>query len=154
MKKKILLRIILLILIFIWMYIVFGFSKHTGETSSSLSSRIANFFTNDENIVRIIEPIIRKIAHLSEYALGGFLIYGFLLTFEISSKKQIIISILLGIIYAITDEVHQLFVPGRSGQVKDVYIDSLGVILGVCVLLFIVKIVQFVKSKSIQNNKV
>ena len=154
MKKKILLRIILLILILIWMYIVFGFSKHTGETSSSLSSRIANFFTKDENIVRIIEPIIRKIAHLSEYALGGFLIYGFFLTFEITSKKQIIISILLGIIYAITDEIHQLFVPGRSGQVKDVYIDSLGVILGVCVLLFIVKIVQFIKSKSIQNNKV
>lgn len=154
MKKKMLLRIILLILIFIWMYVVFGFSKHTGETSSSLSLRIANFFTNDESIIRIIEPIIRKIAHLSEYALGGFLIYGFLLTFEMNSKKQIIMSILLGVIYAITDEVHQLFVPGRSGQVKDVYIDSLGVIIGVCALLFLVKIVQFINHKSIKNNKV
>ena len=85
---------------------------------------------------------------------GGFLIYGFLLTFEMNSKKQIIMSILLGVIYAITDEVHQLFVPGRSGQVKDVYIDSLGVIIGVCALLFLVKIVQFINHKSIKNNKV
>ena len=88
--KKIVIRIILIILILFWMYVVFTFSASNGDSSSSLSKSVASFFTNNEDIIEIIEPIIRKIAHLSEYALGGFLIFGFFLTFNISLKKKII----------------------------------------------------------------
>ncbi|MCI8310512.1 MAG: VanZ family protein [Clostridia bacterium] len=145
MKKNIL-RVVLLILIFLWMYVVFGFSKDSGEASSGLSTKIASLFSKNENVISAIEPIIRKIAHLSEYAAGGFLFYGFFLTFKINPKIQITISILLGVIYAITDEIHQLFVPGRSGKIQDVCIDSIGVVIGVCVLLFFVKIIILIKD--------
>lgn len=70
--KKIVLRIILIILILLWMYIVFGFSASDGDSSSSLSQRIAGVFTDNQETIQILEPIIRKIAHLSEYALRWF----------------------------------------------------------------------------------
>jgi VanZ family protein len=146
MNKKIL-RILLIIMIFFWMYIVFGFSNANGDASSSLSIRFAKIFSKKEDVLLILEQIIRKIAHLSEYACGGMLFYGLFLTFEMNPKKQIILASLLGIMYAVTDEIHQLFVPGRSGQFKDVCIDSIGVVLGVCILLFIVKIVKLIKDK-------
>ena len=67
MKKITILRIILIILILLWMRLVFGFSSDNAETSSSISLRIAKFFVQDEEKAEILESIIRKIAHLSEY---------------------------------------------------------------------------------------
>lgn len=90
--KKIVLRIILIILILLWMYIVFGFSASDGDSSTSLSQRIASIFTDNQETIQILEPIIRKVAHLSEYACGGFLIFGFFLTFDIKMKNRIIFS--------------------------------------------------------------
>ncbi len=153
MKKNIL-RIFLIILILGWMYLVFGLSGDDGDTSSGLSMRIARLFSKSDEILSILEPVIRKLAHLSEYAYGGFLIYGLFLTYNISAKKQFIFSIILGVFYAITDEVHQLFVPGRAGKLQDVLIDSIGVFLGVCALLFIVKIVQIIINKNKGEEKV
>lgn len=67
MKKNIL-RIILIVLIILWMRLVFGFSSDDAETSSSLSFRIANFFVKNKEAAESLESVIRKIAHLSEYA--------------------------------------------------------------------------------------
>ncbi len=91
MKKKIL-RIVLIILIILWMYMVFNFSASNGDSSSSLSQRVASLFTKNEETIKVIEPIIRKIAHLSEYAYGGFIIFGFFLTFNFEINKKIIFS--------------------------------------------------------------
>lgn len=148
MKKNIL-RIILIVCILFWMYTVFGFSKHTGEVSSGISTKIAKLFSNDEDVIITLEKIIRKIAHLSEYAVGGILFYSLFLTFKMSAKKQVIFSILITTIYAITDEIHQLFVPGRSGKITDVGIDVIGISIGICGLLFIIKIIQKIKNKAV-----
>ena len=67
MKKNIR-RIILICLIITWMYVVFGLSGDNGKTSSGLSISVSRIFSENDDIVFIIEPIIRKIAHLSEYA--------------------------------------------------------------------------------------
>lgn len=147
MKKNIL-RIILIILILCWMYVVFGFSNAGGEESTGISMRIAEFFVKDKTYIHFVEQIIRKIAHLSEYAIGGFLVYGLFLTFNLKSKTQFIGSWIFITIYAITDEVHQLFIPGRTGKVTDVLIDSLGAIIGICVLLLIVKIFSYLKNEN------
>ena len=66
MKKKIL-RILIIVLILLWMRLVFGLSNDNAEVSSSLSLKISKIFTQDERILHILEPIVRKIAHLSEY---------------------------------------------------------------------------------------
>ena len=73
MKKNIL-RIFLIILILLWMWLVFGLSSDTGETSSGISYNIAKFFANTEEKAKKLEPIIRKLAHLSEYATGRIFI--------------------------------------------------------------------------------
>ena len=66
MKKNIL-RIFLIILILLWMRLVFGFSSDNAERSSTLSLRISKIFTSNEEKLEIVEPIVRKLAHLSEY---------------------------------------------------------------------------------------
>ena len=68
MRKKTVLRIIILALIVVWMIIVFGLSNQNGDTSSGLSRKIAGWFSDDEETILKIEPYIRKLAHLSEYA--------------------------------------------------------------------------------------
>lgn len=68
--------------------------------------------------------------------------YGLFLTFKLNSKKQVIFAGVMGIAYAISDEIHQLFVSGRAGQVQDVVIDSIGVILGICILMLFIKTIK------------
>ena len=141
MRKKIFLRIIILIAIVIWMLMVFSLSNQNGAESSSLSRAITNFFTNDSEKIEFIEPYIRKIAHLSEYAFGGFLFISFFMTYNFSDRKRLILSFFIGTEYAIIDEIHQLFISDRSGQITDVFIDSIGVALGSCITMLFYKIV-------------
>ena len=67
MKKKIIIRIILIILILLWMWLVFGLSNDNAEKSSSLSLKISKIFTKDKKVLKTLEPVVRKLAHLSEY---------------------------------------------------------------------------------------
>ena len=75
MQKKTVLRIIIFTLIILWMISVFLLSNQTGESSSSLSKKIASLFTSDEATIEKIEPYIRKLAHLSEYAVRRNIIF-------------------------------------------------------------------------------
>ena len=68
-KNIVIKRIILLVLIILWAVFVFGFSSQTGNESSGLSRKIAELFFKTEEALAIAEPIIRKLAHFSEYAL-------------------------------------------------------------------------------------
>jgi VanZ family protein len=73
------------------------------------------------------DTILRKGAHVTEYA-----ILGLLLMRAICREAP---AFLLGIAYAITDEVHQHFVSGRHSSPLDVAIDSTGVLIGVLVFV-------------------
>lgn len=146
MNKKKILRIILIVLIILWMIIVFKFSHAQGSSSSGISKKIAKIFFEGKKYINFAEAIIRKIAHLSEYAVGGILLYDLFLTFDINAKIQFIGAFSITTLYAISDEVHQLFVPGRSGRIIDVFIDMQGIILGMCAVLLILKIVLACKK--------
>jgi VanZ family protein len=56
--------------------------------------------------------------------------------------RSIVLALLICVLYAISDEVHQLFVPGRGGQVKDIIIDSAGATVGIGVYLLISRVVK------------
>ncbi len=140
MKVKNIKRIIYLILVIIWMIIVFSFSNQNGTKSQGSSDIITNkiveisddyFALNIKSSEDTISFVVRKLAHFSIYFLGGILIYNFINTFSINKKYIIIFSIVLGVAYACTDELHQLFIDGRSAQMMDVFIDSCGVVLAV-----------------------
>lgn len=127
-----------IILVIIWMSIIFILSSYNGNDSSEQSGVIVNFLANILNInnIELLNLIIRKFAHFTEYSILGFLVMNLVKDYN---KKYIIISIITCIIYAVSDEVHQLFVPGRSCQLMDVLIDSFGSIIGIYLykLLFI-----------------
>lgn len=149
MKKNIT-RIILAILLLGTFYIIFGFSGQDGEESSGLSRKETEFITdnifqlsNESKIHCIdqLEYIIRKLAHFSIYTVVGILLMGFVSTYEIEKIKKIYISIVVGIIYATSDEIHQAFIPDRSARLTDVIIDTMGIVLGIIIVLIFMKLV-------------
>ena len=122
-KLKIhILRAVLIFLIFCSFAIIFGFSNQDGEKSGRISRKVTEmvikFFSeelqNNQKLEVRIHKIVRKIAHFSIYSLVGFLILGLLKTYELKEKTRVFMSILFGFIYASTDEIHQLFIPGRA----------------------------------------
>ena len=154
MNKLKILRVILIILIILWTCLIFLFSSQDGGESSGFSRKFVEFFVKDPEMVDKIEPYVRKLAHFSEYGLGGVLFISLFSTYDWSDRRKIITSISLGVWYAILDEVHQLMVPGRSGAFKDVYIDSLGIVTGVIGMLIVIKIFEIIKNKRNTKNKV
>ena len=143
-------KIITIILIIAWMTLVFYFSNQISDESSKLSGEITQAILNFFNILEgktleqqsAIETIIRKLAHYSIYTIGGILILSHVNLYKISANKKVIVSQLIGTLYAATDEIHQLFVPGRSGETRDVCLDSLGVITGIIITLIIQKMIK------------
>lgn len=152
-KKTKIKRRIFLVLIVIWALFVFNLSSQTGSDSSGLSRMIVELFTKDEAIINIVEPYVRKFAHFSEYALGGVLFMGLCNTYDWSDRKKLLISISLGIWYAISDEVHQILVPARNGNIIDVWIDSLGIATGSCVMMVNYKIKEIILNKKLAKAK-
>lgn len=132
-KVRIIIRRILIILLVIWMVLVFGLSNQNGEESGNLSRMVANFLAGGDTVkAETLEPIVRKVAHMTEYAIGGMLFYGITLTYpEGTRKKKIILSFAFVILYAASDELHQLYISDRSGNIKDVFIDTCGGALGI-----------------------
>lgn len=151
-------RTIIMILLLATFVTIFHFSSQNGEESGNLSGRIAKFLveklpiTNTKQTLKRTEAIIRKIAHFSIYTLLGFLLMSFISTYHLKENRRIVISFLIGSLYAISDEIHQKFVADRSCQITDVILDSMGVLLGILVLLFVFEIYQKIKTKIKYKN--
>ena len=127
-------KIIKLLLIIIWLLVIFLFSNQDGSTSTSLTNGILEkylFFVDSD----IFFMIIRKMAHITEYFILGILVLNFINEFKID--KKIVVSILICFILASFDELHQLFIPDRTGCLLDVFIDMIGASLGILILSLI-----------------
>lgn len=120
-----------IILVLIWMIIIFIMSSFDATESANQSNFIVNIITNIFKIenIEVLSFIIRKLAHFTEYLILGFLTINMLNKNDIS--KKYLISILICLIYATSDEIHQIFAPGRACQIKDILIDSIGSITGI-----------------------
>lgn len=127
-------KIIKLLFIIIWLLVIFLFSNQDGSTSTSLTNGILEkylFFVDSD----IFFMIIRKMAHITEYFILGILVLNFINEFKID--KKIVVSILICFILASFDELHQLFIPDRTGCLLDVFIDMIGASLGILILSLI-----------------
>lgn len=152
-------KIISTILVILWMLIVFYFSHQQGTGSSSTSKKVSTIIVNifdikhemqteqKNELIEKIEPYIRKLAHFTIYAVGGILIINCMYVYGEKYKKTVLSASGIGIFYAITDEIHQLFVNGRSGKVTDVIIDSIGIFTGIVAYLIILKIIKIIVDK-------
>ena len=121
------------------MMIIFQFSMQDGEESAGLSLTIVHMILKIFPFIKnqdLLHFIIRKAAHMSEYALLSLtFVYGFYKSNFVISKVCLY-SLLCTFLYACSDELHQLFVSGRAGQFTDVLIDTTGgVIMIVCLFI-------------------
>lgn len=157
MKEKMITRIIFSILILGILTTIFIFSNQNGSESKSVSEKFmqsvidiypkTSKLSNKEkqNLVLKSQPFIRKTAHFTIYMVAGFLIMGFLSTYNLKISKRLIITISLGVIYAIFDELHQGIVGGgRTPRIFDVFIDTLGVLTGSAISLFITNLKNYI----------
>jgi VanZ family protein len=128
------------------MAMIFYFSSRTATESTSQSDSILNWLTDIFGDNVFTNFIVRKTAHCLEFAGLGFL-FNIALYFT-TTKKQIIISIALTSAYAVTDEIHQLFVEGRSCEVTDWAIDTAGAIIGTIVFVIMCAIITKIVKKT------
>ena len=137
MKKK----HIFLLLCFLWMLIIFLFSNQPADDSQGLSNTVIEILQNILHVdilhgegwlLDIVSFIVRKAAHMSEYAILGILYVCVLRAYGV--RHAWLFAFFGVVLYASTDEFHQLFIEGRSGQIKDVWIDTCGGLLGLIAL--------------------
>ena len=152
-------KIIRISLVVVWMLIIFSFSQVKGEKSYSTSTGLIKDSVININKVlvkiKLAKPIsdkraaniaknlnypIRKLMHITEYFILALLLYWTIILYK--TKKTYLLTFILSVLYAISDEIHQLF-RARTGQVKDVFIDTIGILIAI---LFI-KIIKKIKTK-------
>ena len=130
------------VLVVLWMALIFYLSHKPATESNELSKGITEIIvetvekvTTDVDIeVERFNHIVRKNAHFFSYLVLGILVTNGLISSEI--KRYIGYALLICVLYAISDEIHQIYVPGRSGQIKDVVIDSAGALSGIGMYMF------------------
>lgn len=143
-------RFLYLIPVIIWMIFIFYMSGKTGQESSGQSGKISLFITDllekvrqdspqeMQNLQDILELVIRKAAHMTEYAILFLLSYLAMVKISMSQSRfyNRSIAVLISLLYACSDEMHQLLVPDRSGKMIDVGIDMAGVLIVlICMIL-------------------
>lgn len=139
MRKK----IIYTLLTVVWMAVIFGLSNDPAEESGKKSLAVGKFIcsitvkgyhdmtvSQQEELAEKIEHPIRKCGHMTEFAILGVLLLLTLSAYTYSSWRWAA-AFIGGVVYAASDEIHQLFIPGRSGQITDVLIDSAGLLIGI-----------------------
>ena len=140
-------RICSLLLTGLWMLLIFWFSSQTGEESGGISACISEPITQllckilgsvsaekEANLYVCVDGAVRTMAHFSEYAILGLLLKLVFLSFDIRNFAMPAVS---GILYALTDEWHQSFSPGRVCDLLDVLVDGCGILFGILIYSFI-----------------
>ncbi len=110
------------IAVIIWLFIIFCFSAQTAEDSSETSKSVVDFILKLFNIsqTHALVYIVRKTAHFTLYFVLALLVT------KATNHNRYITAILVTLVYAITDELHQMFSLGRSGEIADVLVDTAG----------------------------
>ena len=156
-------RIIFAILTLATFVTIFIFSNQNGNLSGSTSrgftKKIIEILridknlseTEKENLIENSQFIIRKLAHFIIYTIAGINIFGFFNTFDMKMKNKIICALFTGAVYAMTDEFHQMFSGERTASIRDVCIDSCGVLFGICIFIIFDKIIKVRKNVTNDN---
>ena len=142
---------------------IFIFSSQNGNlsgtTSRGFTRKIVEILridknlseTEKENLIENSQFIIRKLANFTIYTIAGINIFGFFNTFDMKMKNKIICALFTGAVYAMTDEFHQMFSGERTASIRDVCIDSCGVLFGICIFIIFDKIIKVRKNVTNDN---
>lgn len=134
-------KVIKFTLVICCMLTIFMFSSDSGTASSKksdsviinlvdvISNKKVNNKDRDKYIEKYVFPV-RKCAHFTIYLILGILVISLLSEYRILNFKTVLYTLLIVFLYACSDEFHQLFVSGRSSEIRDVLIDSSGGFIG------------------------
>lgn len=143
------------------MITIFLFSAQSAQNSSKLSGKIVDVvikivlphykdlsYEQQQQIKEKVTLVVRKLAHFTEFAVLGFFLMIHLLSYKPYIKSfnfkmfiRACISWVIGVLYAFSDELHQMFVTDRYSSIYDVMIDSSGVLVGVFLLILILPLI-------------
>ncbi len=157
MRKK---AIVALLLVWILAVaaVIFWLSSQTGEESGNVSKglmeKLLSFLRLDGNREKL-HHLIRKAAHMTEYAVLGASVCVLHLYLTATGRwkkssyiRAAVYALAFSALFAVTDEIHQAFVPGRGPAVRDVLIDTLGAAVGVGLVCLVYRYKQKRRSKT------
>ncbi len=161
MRKTLILRILFWSLtVAIMLVIFFNSAKNateSSEVSNSFTDKLFSLFISDYDtmdeteklsLVSSVQFVVRKSAHFLSYFAMGLFCFLAVNTNNQRLRNKFIVSSSICILYAVSDEIHQLFVPGRSGEIRDVLIDSGGILLAITVSSAIIVLNRKRKEKK------
>ena len=145
------LRYLFAVLAIAWACVIFAMSARNAELSTEDSNGVGYIIGRilysdfdewpdykQEAFEDDIDHTVRKAAHVTEYILlGVFLAGAFYKKQKGSIRFNVLVPFIVGALYAVSDEIHQYFVPGRSMQISDMAIDFCGVLVGVVIVVYI-----------------
>ncbi len=161
-KKLIVIRVIGFCVALLIMALIFSMSAQdateSSQTSGGMIAAIVKLFNKDflkmsleeqEEYIGGFQFFVRKIAHFGIYFLLGSALSLSAQTYvKVGAIKRTAVAAAIGVLYAVTDEIHQLFVDGRSCELRDVFIDSTGVFLGCICIVWLWVIVRKISKKN------
>lgn len=130
------------------MIFIFIQSALPADLSSLQSGWITAFLSKLLHIdPAVLSPVVRKLAHFLEFLLLGIALLwavrggasNFLRKRMPRPVADGLLSWIIGALYAVTDEIHQIFVPGRSCELRDICIDAAGVAVGVILMAGLIR---------------
>ncbi len=166
MKKIYINRTLSAVAVAVWMAVIFIFSAQNGDTSGSTSGNIIEFIAKIFNpdyenlsvdqkteIITSWQLVVRKTAHFSEYAVLGVLSANALRTYNLSRAVKFLLPCAICFVYAISDEIHQYFVPDRACRALDVLIDTAGGITGTAIFCFLAWFISRKRARKKAKNQ-
>lgn len=163
--KIILIRIALSVILFSNLVFISYQSTNSAEESDGMSTKVTEVILTatvsdfkeksepeQKKMIDDTNGIVRECAHTAEFVPVGITFFGLLITFKKALQKKLtarrfypscaLCTCLFGLLYAVFDESHQIFVPGRGFQILDIFLDTLGVTVGVLITLLAVNIFE------------
>lgn len=167
MKINVLVRVIAAVLAVMWMFRIFSFSSAPATVSMQTSRSVSYDLVSSVNelfkigwdddrvrgVAKEIEKAVRKLAHMGEFAVLGALVGTACDAWRYAGQPGAaddslirrcirgIAALLICLVYACSDELHQTFVDGRSGEVRDVCIDMGGALISLLLIAIIVRLI-------------
>ncbi len=138
-----------LIIVIALLVLIFCLSHQNGSDSGDTSG----WFTALINLLlpfSVSESTIRTLAHFSEFACLSFFVNNLFVAYK--EKLSPVISVSFSFLYAITDEIHQIFIPGRACQFSDMMVDLGGIISGMAVYAVVYLLVKKVIHNTVIRN--
>lgn len=146
------------------MVVIFMFSAkpavNSNDSSKTIATQVFKLYENITNneydnntridIIDKLNHIVRKGAHFLEYALLAWCFSLHLMAIKMTKRYLLLYATLFSAIYALSDEIHQNFVPGRSCQLSDVLLDSCGAATGAIFFIFMIHIYTYIKKVRYQ----